>query len=108
MWGRCIILILNQDHPTFKAVNPTTWIKQTDYLEQEFQPSLQAFTSQRDRLLAVLTPLPPDAWSRMATVSGAGRPLERSLHTYAQRLANHERPHIRQFEKIVNRLSLRE
>lgn len=107
MWGKCIILILNQDHPTFKAVNPTTWIKQTDYLELEFQPSLQAFTSQRDGLLAVLTPAPHEAWTRTATVTGAGRPLERSLHTYAQWLANHEPPHIRQIEKIVNRLSLR-
>lgn len=104
MWGKYIILILNQDHPTFKAVNPTTWIKQTDYLEQEFQASLQTFTSQRDSLLAVLSPLPPEAWTRTVTVTGAGRPIERSAHTYAQWLANHERTHIRQIEKIVNTL----
>ena len=105
MWGKYINLILNQDHPTFKAVNPTTWIKQTDYPEQEFQASLQAFTSQRNSLLAVLTPLPPEAWTRTATVTGAGRPRERSVHTYAQWLANHERTHIRQIEKIVSTLA---
>ncbi len=107
MWGKYINLILNQDHPTFKAVNPTTSDKQTNYLEQEFQPSLQAFTSQRDGLLTVLTPLPPEAWTRTATVTGAGRPRERSVHSYAQWLANHERSHIRQIEKIVNTLSVR-
>lgn len=62
MWGRYIVVILSEDRPTFKAVNPTTWIKQTDYREQEFQPSLQAFTAQRAELLAVLKPLAPEAW----------------------------------------------
>lgn len=102
MWGKYIVKILSEDRPTFKAVNPTTWIKKTDYREQEFQPSLQAFTIQRAGLLAVLKPLAPDAWSRMATVTGAGRPRERTVYTYAQWLANHERSHIKQVERIVN------
>jgi DinB family protein len=104
MWGTYIMLILSEDQPTIKAVNPTTWIKQTDYREQEFQPSLQAFTVQRAGLLAVLGPLPPEAWSRSATVTGAGKPRQRTVHTYAQRLANHERSHFKQIEQIVNAL----
>ena len=56
MWGKYIVKILSEDQPTFKAVNPTTWIEQTDYRQQEFQPSLQAFTAQRTDLLAVLRP----------------------------------------------------
>ena len=96
--------ILSEDRPTIKAVNPTTWIKKTDYLEQEFQPSLQAFTTQRADLLAVLKPLAPEAWSRMATVTGAGKPRERTVYTYAQWLANHEQSHIKQIERIVNAL----
>jgi uncharacterized damage-inducible protein DinB len=102
MWGKYIVLILNEDRLTFKAVNPTTWIKQTDYLEQEFQPSLQAFTIQRAELLDVLRPLSPEAWSRTATVTGAGKPRERTVHTYAQWLANHEQSHMRQFDRIVS------
>jgi hypothetical protein len=51
MWGKYIAVILSEDRPTFKAVNPTTWIKRTDYREREFQPSLQAFTAQRAELL---------------------------------------------------------
>ncbi len=54
MWGNYIAVILHEDHPTFKAMPPTTWIKQTNYLEQEFGPSLRAFTTQRAELLAVL------------------------------------------------------
>ena len=57
VWGGCIATILAEDEPTFKAVNPTTWIKQTNYLEIEFRPSLDAFTAQRTALLAVLEPV---------------------------------------------------
>jgi hypothetical protein len=106
MWGKCIALILSEDRPTFKAVNPTSWIKQTDYLEQEFHPSLQAFTAQRAELLAVLQPLPRAAWLRTATVTGAGKPRERSVHTYAQWLANHEQSHIKQIERIIATLRM--
>ena len=106
MWGKYIVKILSQDRPTFKAVNPTTWIKKTGYLEQEFQPSLQAFTAQRAELLAVLKPLAPEAWSRMATVMTAGKPRLRTVHTYALWLANHEQTHIKQIERIVNAMRM--
>jgi hypothetical protein len=102
MWGKYIGMILNEDRPTFKAVNPTTWIKKTDYRQQEFKPSLQAFTTQRAGLLAVLKPLAPDDWSRMATVTGAGKVLERTVHTYVQWLAGHERPHLKQIKRIAS------
>ena len=102
MWGKYIVVILSEDHPTFKAVNPTTWIKKTDYLAQEFQPSLRAFARQRDDLLAVLEPLPRAGWSRSATVTGAGKVLELTVLFYAQRLARHERPHIKHIARIVS------
>ena len=106
MWGSCIVAMLAEDRPTIKAVNPTTWIKKTDYLEQDFQPSLQAFTTQRAELLAVLEPLPPEGWSRAATVTGAGRVLERTVLFYAEWLARHERPHVKQIERIVKTMHL--
>ena len=106
MWGNCIEVMLAQDTPTIRAVNPRTWIKSTDYLEQEFRPSLRAFTRQRADLLAVLKPLPRKSWSRKATVTGAGKVLVRTVHTYAQWLARHERPHVKQIERIVNTLRM--
>lgn len=101
VWGNCIAAILAQDKPTLRAVNPRTWIKQTDYLEQEFHPSLRAFSAQRSELLAVLQPLAPEAWSRSATVTGAGKPLQRTVLSYAEWMAEHERPHVKQIEQIV-------
>jgi uncharacterized damage-inducible protein DinB len=105
MWGKYILLILSQDSPVFKAVNPTTWIKQTDYLEQEFHPSLQAYTAQRTGLLEVLQDLAPADWSRTATVTGAGKPRQRTVYTYGEWLANHERSHLKQIERIVTAVS---
>jgi hypothetical protein len=104
VWGDCIAKMLAEDRPTIRAVNPRTWIKSTNYLEQEFQPSLRAFAAQRAQLLAVLEALPADEWSRAATVTGAGKILERTVHAYAQWLATHERPHVKQIERIVNSL----
>jgi hypothetical protein len=106
MWGKSIVEILGQDQPTIKAVNPTTWIKQTNYLEQAFRTSLKAFRVQRAELLRVLQPLPPKAWSRAATVTGAGKPRQRTMQTYGQWLANHEQSQMRQMERIVNTLLL--
>jgi DinB superfamily len=106
MWGNCIAAILAEDRPTIRAVNPTTWIKQTDYPELEFRPSLRSFATQRAGLLAVLEPLPPEGWARAAPVTGAGKVLERTVLSYAQWLARHERPHIKQIERIVNAMHM--
>ena len=106
VWGNCIVMIIAEERPTLRAVNPRTWIKQTDYLELEFRPSLRAFATQRADLLAVLEPLPPEGWSRAATVTGAGKVLERTVLFYARWLAGHERPHVKQIERIVNTMHL--
>jgi hypothetical protein len=93
---------LKEDTPTIRAINPRSWIKKTNYLELEFGTSLQAFASQRAELLAVLEPLPPQSWARTAIVTGVGKVLERTVLFYAQWLARHERPHLKQIEQLVN------
>ena len=104
VWGGCIATLLAEDKPTIRAVNPTTWINSTDYPKQKFQPSLRAFTQQRAELLAVLQPLPPKAWARSATVTGAGRPLERTVRFYAEWLAHHEHTHFKYIARLVTTL----
>jgi hypothetical protein len=101
MWGKYMALIVAEDHPTFRAMNPTTWIKSTNYRDLEFTPSFRAFTKQRTDLLSFLRPLPKASWSRSATVTGAGRPRERTVLDYARWLANHERTHLRQIARIA-------
>ena len=101
VWGRAINAIVVTDHPAIRAVSPTTWIKRTDYRELAFASSLRAFSAQRDNLLALLGDLPDQGWSRSATVLGGGRPIELTVHSYASRLARHERTHWRQLAKTV-------
>jgi len=101
VWGGSIATILAEDHPTIRAIDPRTWMRQTDYLDLEFQPSLEEYAAQRAGLMHVLEALAPDAWSRAATATGAGRPLERTARSFAQRLAVHERPHIRQIGRVA-------
>jgi hypothetical protein len=96
--------MLAEDTPTLRAVNPRTWIKRTNYLDLDFQASLDSFSIQRAALLAILNPLLPDGWSRRAIVTGAGKVLERTMLDYAEWLARHERPHVKQIERIVNML----
>ena len=101
-WGGSIARIVAEDHPTIRAINPRAWIKRTDYPELEFRPSFDAYCKQRAELLAALESLPPEGWTRSATVTGAGAVLTRTVLTYAQWLARHERPHVKQVEHIVN------
>jgi len=100
--GNPILTIVAEDRPTLRAVNPVTWIKKTNYLELEFRPSLRSFSRQRADLLAVLEPLPHEGWTRAATVTGAGKALERTVLFYAQWVARHERTHVKHVEHIVN------
>jgi hypothetical protein len=104
VWGGCMLTMIAENAPTLRAVNPLTWIKKTDYLELEFRPSLRSFTKQRADLLAVLELLPREAWSRAATVQGAGKVLERTVLFYAQWMAGHERSHVKQVGRIVNEM----
>ena len=103
--GEPIRKILAEDHPTFRAVDPRTWLEKTDYLSLEFRPSFRAFRKQRASLLALLEPLPRARWARTATVTGAGAALERTVLFYAEWVAIHERPHLTQVESIVKACS---
>lgn len=101
VWGACIASMLAEDHPTIRAINPRGWIKQTDYRNLEFAPSFAAFTAQREALLATLGPLTLAQWERSATITGAGAPLTRTVHFYAQWLARHERSHLREIGQVA-------
>ena len=104
VWGDAIATILRQDRSTLRAINPRLWIKRTGYAELAFGPSLAAFTAQRAELLRILDALPDAAWSLSITVTGAGSPLVRTVHSYAERLARHESAHIKQIERLVSSL----
>lgn len=99
--GGSINTILDEDEPVIRAINPLTWIKSTNYLEIGFGESFEAFARQRTELLARLEALDASDWLRAATVVGAGKPLRRTVQHYADWVARHERPHVRQLINAV-------
>jgi len=101
VWGDCIATMLAEEHPTIRAINPRGWIKRTNYRDLEFAASFAAFTKQREALLTRLDALSPEQWARRATITGAGAPLTRDVHFYAQWLANHERTHLKPMARVA-------
>ena len=95
-WGECATRIVEEDHPQLRGTEPRVWITKTNYPDLEFAPSLRAFVRQRKALLAVLDPLQPGDWQRTGTLVGAGRHVDLTAHSYGDRLARHERAHVKQ------------
>jgi len=60
---------------------------------------------QREELLSLLKPLSPAGWSRAATVIRAGKTLEETTLSYADRLASHELEHVEQIERAAEAVS---
>jgi len=87
--------------PTIRASNPTATINQKDYPQLEFRPSLQSFTTQRTELVTMLEQQSKEAWLQAAIVTGAGKTLNRTVFSYAQWLATHERSHVKQIGRIA-------
>jgi hypothetical protein len=104
-WGECATRIVQEDHPQLRATNPVVWITKTNYPDLEFGPSLRAFVRQRKALLAVLDQLEDEDWLRTGTLVGAGKPVDLTAHSYAERLARHERSHVKQIAKAVSALT---
>ncbi len=99
VWGGCMLAIGVDGQRTIRAINPLTWIKSTDYLELQFPALFRAFSEQREDLLSGLEGLPPNAWGRVSTITGAGKTLERTVLLYGRWLAGHERSHLKQIER---------
>jgi hypothetical protein len=70
VWEGSINKMISQDHPTLRRVSPCTWIRKKDYLQLAFESNLEALASQRSQLLATLSTLSLDEWSRGATFTG--------------------------------------
>ena len=104
-WGEAATRIVEEDRPSIRGTNPVVWITKTDYPDLEFAPSLRAFVRQRKALLTVFDPLPTEGWQRTGTLVGAGKPVDLTAHTYAERLARHERAHVRQIARTLAALA---
>ena len=102
VFGGAMLRILREDHPSFTAINPHTWIKQTDYPEWKFRPAFKAFNKQRADLLEALERKRATSWRRTATVKVWGASYERTVHYYGDWMASHERAHWKSIKRIAD------
>ena len=104
--GGKMLRILEEDRPTWWAMNPRSWMRQTDYPDWEFGAAFAAFAQQRAEVLAVLEPLEPAAWSRTARVTGLpGGMTELDVRYYGSWMAGHERQHLDQIAQVAERVA---
>jgi hypothetical protein len=101
VWGKSILAMVAQDHPTLRYVSPRTRMKKTNYAALDFHASLQAFAQQRAELVKALSNLDAAGWLRGATFTGTTRGREATVLSYARRITDHEREHCEQLEAIL-------
>jgi hypothetical protein len=101
VWGKSVLAMIAQDHPTLRYVSPRTWIRKTNYPQQGFHESLQAYTRQRNELLEALRALDITGWSRGATFTATIKGREHTVLSYVHRIADHEREHSEQLEALL-------
>jgi hypothetical protein len=100
--GGNMLRILAEESPTWKGMSPRAWLKKTDYPQWEFEAAIDAFAKQRAALLAVIEPLPPEAWERTAKVIGMiGESHWYSVAYYAGWMAGHERAHLKRLPRMI-------
>ena len=101
VWGKSILAMITQDHPTLRYVSPRAWIRKTGYPELEFRQSLQAFAQQREELVKLLEALAIADWSRGATFTATTKGREQTVLSYVQRITQHENGHCEQIEALL-------
>jgi len=101
VWGKSILAMISNEHPTLRYVSPRTWVRKTNYPTLEFRVSLNGFTRQRNDLLQSLKALAIRDWSRGATFTGTTKGREQTILSYARRMAQHEGEHCEQLENLL-------
>jgi hypothetical protein len=102
VWGTSIMAMITQDNPTRRYVSPRSWLKKPKYQAQEFEVALASFTQERQKLVKTLTDLDEAGWVRCGTFTGASpRQRDQTVLSYAERIVNHEQPHLDQIESLL-------
>lgn len=106
--GANIRRILAEDRPAWKRLSPRVWQRTSGYNDWAFGDAFEAFSNGRAELLATLAPLGDDAWERVAMVTVApNRAIEQTARFFGDWLASHEREHLVQLARTIERVSAR-
>jgi hypothetical protein len=94
--------IIREDHPSWKAMNPRTWQRKSDYHEWPFARAFDSFSRERAALLEVLEAVDDEAWERTGSVRvPPAKTFEYSTRYYGDWLAGHERAHLKRLPGAI-------
>lgn len=102
VWGATIMKMLTEDSPAQRYRSPRGFMKKPKYQEPEFADGLDTYIRERKKLVKVLTNLDEASWSRPGTYIGTTpRHRNQTVLTLAQRMLDHEQPHLDQIESLL-------
>ena len=107
--GRNITRIVREERPAWRRMSPREWQRKSGYEDWEFRPALEAFATGRVALLAVLDPMQPDDWERVAVVTvPPNRTVEQTARFFGDWLAGHEQVHLEQIARTIRAVEARD
>ena len=102
VWGGTIMKMLTDDNPTQRYQSPRGFMKKPKYHNQEFADALGAYIQGRQKLVKVLSNLDDAGWSRPGTYTRVTpRHRDQTVLSLAQRMVDHEGPHLEQIESLL-------
>ena len=85
--------IVQEENPRLMAQDDSLWSIERDYRSQDPIETMAELSEMRERLVALLSDLPPDSWGRTGEHSSYGRI---TLHWLMNQLCDHDREHLDQ------------
>jgi hypothetical protein len=102
--GGNIVRILREDRPAWKRRSPREWHRKSGYNDWSFGPAFEAFATGRAELLTSLDSVPREDWERIALVTvQSNRAFEQTARFFGDWLAGHEREHLEQMARTIER-----
>lgn len=98
-WGSAVLRLLREDTPVLRGTDPMVFLATADYEQRSYASLLERFTLLRSELLSALDSASSADWQRPGTLVGAGRPFPVTPLYYADKIARHERPHLKQITR---------
>ena len=101
MWGGSIATLLSEDHPTIRSVNPRAG---SSIRTTRNARSGRRSARTRGNATSCRAPRAADAGrlGPIGNVHGAGKPIDRTVLSQAQRIAVHERAHLVQIARLAD------
>lgn len=106
MWGSCIVAIITQDRPTLRAVNPRMWIKKNGLSRTEILAVVARFCHAAYRSIGSPGVVAAHRLGAHSDRHGGRKGPRADLLSYAQWMATHERPHLKQIERIASAMRM--